>query len=120
MAKKILIAEDDTVIKNIMEIQLKNDFEVDVALNGAEALKKIHKNKYDIILLDLIMPIKDGFDVLAQLKKEKNKVPVLVFSNLSQDGEKSRAFKLGAKGYFVKADLQINEITQIAMNHLNK
>ena len=107
MAKKILIAEDDTVIKNIMEIQLKNDFEVDVALN-------------DIILLDLIMPIKDGFDVLAQLKKEKNKVPVLVFSNLSQDGEKSRAFKLGAKGYFVKADLQINEITQIAMNHLNK
>lgn len=112
--KRILIAEDDPFLGKIMQFNLaEQGFEIDRAMDGEQALKKISANHYAVVLLDLIMPVKDGFEVLDTLKKLKNKTPVLVFSNLAQEEDKKEAMSLGAKGYYVKANLAINELVKI-------
>lgn len=111
MSAKILIAEDDPFLSKVMNSTLRHEgFEVDLAHDGAEALEKITKNRYSLVLLDLIMPAMNGFDVLKALKAAKNKTPVLVFSNLSQDQDKKEVISLGAKAYFVKSDISIDDV----------
>lgn len=113
-AKLILIAEDDPFLGKVMQFSLREEgYEIDRALDGAQALEKISSNKYAVVLLDLIMPVKDGFEVLSELKKMKNKTPVLVFSNLSQDEDKKEAMSLGAKGFYVKSGMDINELVKV-------
>lgn len=113
MISKILIAEDDVFISKILAQTLKKKFVIDVATNGEEAMDKIRRNAYAVILLDLIMPEMSGFDVLKGMRKEKIHQPVLVFSNLNQEEEKTRAMKLGAKGYYVKSDISILSVEGI-------
>ena len=113
-AKRILIAEDDPFLGKIMQFSLGEEgYEIDRALDGAQALEKIASNKYAVVLLDLIMPVKDGFEVLSELKKMKNKTPVLVFTNLAQDEDKNEVMSLGAKGYYVKSGMAINELVKV-------
>jgi len=78
--------------------------------DGQEVLNELAKNKYDLVLLDLIMPVKDGFAVLEELNNKKNKIPVIVSSNLGQPEDVARAKKLGAVNYFIKSDTPINEV----------
>lgn len=111
--KRILIAEDDPFILKILKRNLKSEFEIDSAITGMEALQKIHAGDYSLILLDLVMPEMGGFEVLEHLQKKNNKIPILVFSNLAQDEEKERALKLGAKGYFVKSDTDIDQVADL-------
>ncbi len=116
---KILISEDDPFLVKIGSNRLKEEgFEVDTAGNGAEALDKISKNRYAVVLLDLIMPVKDGFEVLKILQKNKDKTPVFVFSNLAQDEDKEEVKRLGAKGYYVKSDIAIDEVVGIVKKFL--
>lgn len=111
---KILIAEDDPFLSKVVGATLQQEgFEVDHAKNGQEAIDLAGKNKYKVILLDLIMPIKNGFDVLNFLKKEKIKTPVLVFTNLSQEEDKKEVMELGAKGFYIKSSIAINELIEI-------
>ncbi len=114
MAKKstrILIAEDDPFLMKVLGTILQDEgFEVELAKDGAEAADKIDKNGYAVVLLDLIMPKKTGFEVLEEAKKKGVKTPILVFSNLSQPEDKSEALELGAKEYFVKSDMSIDEV----------
>ena len=117
---KILIAEDDPFLGKIIYNQLKNLFEVDKAEDGVAALEKVRNNAYDFILLDLVMPNKDGFEVLEELRKNKNRVPVYVFSNLSQEREKKRAFALGAKGFYVKSEMELHDIKKLVMSFVEK
>jgi len=113
-AKRILIAEDDPFLGKIIQFSLGEEgYEIDRALDGAQALEKIASNKYAVVLLDLIMPVKDGFEVLSELKKMKNKTPVLVFTNLAQDEDKNEVMSLGAKGYYVKSGMAINELVKV-------
>jgi two-component system, OmpR family, response regulator CiaR len=117
---KILIAEDDPVILKVLKRKLQPCFQVDVAENGSRAMSQIHQNDYALVLLDLIMPEKNGFEVLEQMRKEKDKTPVLVFSNLAHEDEKKRALDLGAKGYFVKSDLDTSQILNIIQSFVGE
>jgi len=116
----ILLVEDDPFLLKIMGYYLSREFNLDRAHDGAEALNKIRQNKYAVVLLDLVMPVKDGFTVLKELKKEKVDTPVLVFSNLSQNQEKKQALALGAEGYFVKSDMAITDVTKIVEKFIRK
>ncbi len=116
---RILIAEDDPFLMKVLGTILRDEgFEVDSAKDGAEAIDRIVDDGYSVILLDLIMPKKTGFDVLQEAKKKGIKTPILVFSNLSQEEDKVEALKLGAKEFFVKSDMSIGEVTDAVKNYV--
>lgn len=111
--KKILIVEDDRFLLNAYKYKLeRSGFEVITALDGEEALKVLKNDLPDLIILDLIMPNKDGFEVLEEIKKDLNlkKIPVIVCSNLGQPEDIKKAKELGASDYFIKSDLSLEEI----------
>ncbi|MDD2656788.1 MAG: response regulator [Patescibacteria group bacterium] len=111
--KKILIAEDEKPMARALEIKLnKAGFETLVVFDGVSALKELAANKYDLLLLDLMMPNKDGFSVLTDMKESKIKVPVIVSTNLNQKEDIEKALGLGAKDYFVKSDTTIAEVVE--------
>lgn len=87
-------------------------FETTVAKDGEETLATMGKETFDLILLDLIMPKKDGFAVLKELKAKGDKTPVIVLTNLGQEEDARRVKELGAIGFFVKADTQIANLVK--------
>jgi DNA-binding response OmpR family regulator len=113
--KKVLIAEDEELIaKTLAKKFILSGFEVQVAANGQEALDHMSKEKYDLLLLDLMMPIVDGFGVLAELKKRGDQTPVIVATNLNQVEDVTRVFELGCTNYYVKADTPLDQIVEEA------
>ena len=99
----ILIIEDDIFFREFYKTKLtESGFQVESAEDGEVGLAKLQTIKPDLILLDLVMPKKDGFAVLEELQKQKSLVPVLVFSTLGQDQDIQHAMELGAKGYVNK------------------
>jgi DNA-binding response OmpR family regulator len=112
-AKKILIVEDEKPISRAMELKLTHaGFAVKTAYDGEEALKIIEGETFDMILLDLILPKKDGFAVLTELNTKNIKTPVIVLSNLSQAEDVDRAKKMGAADYFIKSNTPISSIVE--------
>jgi len=117
MSKKILIAEDDRPMASALEIKLNNSgFEAKTVFNGEEAIKELEKEKYDLMLLDIMMPVMNGFEVLEYFREKKITIPVIVSSNLGQKEDIEKAMSLGAKDFFVKSDTPINEVVE----HINK
>lgn len=113
--KKVVIVEDESFLLKALNMQLlNNDFEVLSAEDGEAGLELVRESLPDIVLLDIILPKMNGFDVLAELKKDKKtkKIPVIILSNLGQDEEKKKGLKLGAVDYYVKASTSLDEITQ--------
>ena len=111
--KRILIIEDERPLAHALELKLSHEgYVTETASSGSEGLKKALAGKFDMILLDLIMPEVDGFEVLAELKAKKLKTKVIVLSNLGQDEDKARAKDLGAIEYFVKANTPIVDIVK--------
>ncbi|OGH85824.1 MAG: hypothetical protein A2493_02235 [Candidatus Magasanikbacteria bacterium RIFOXYC12_FULL_33_11] len=111
--KKILIAEDEKPMARALEIKLnKAGFETTVVFDGVSAVKELQASNYDLLLLDLMMPNKDGFSVLLDIKESKIKVPVIVSTNLNQKEDIEKAMSLGAKDYFVKSDTTISEVVE--------
>jgi DNA-binding response OmpR family regulator len=109
--KKILIAEDERSIAKALQIKLSlSGFEVEVVANGEEALKLIKDNNFDLLLLDIMMPKMDGFSVMEAMKKLKNKTPVIILSNLSQEDDAERARALGAVDFFIKSNTPLADI----------
>ena len=112
---KILIVEDDRFISSAYKMKLvKEQFQVDCAFDGEEALQLAESFSPDLILLDLIMPKKDGFETLKDLKNNPKlkHIPVIVSSNLGQQEDKDKVFALGAKDYFVKSDISLVELLE--------
>lgn len=108
---RILVAEDEPAIAKALELKLTHaGYKVELAADGEEALEKLADGKFNLLLLDLIMPKKDGFGVLEAIQSGKHKVPVIVLTNLGQEEDLERAKKLGATDYFVKADTPIAEV----------
>ena len=104
MAKKILIVEDDTFLVRFLNNKLKEEgFEVEAVTGGTEALGRLEKDKYNLIVTDLIMPELDGFTFLSELQERKNQVPVLVYSNLTQPEDEEEVIRLGAKAFLDKS-----------------
>jgi len=111
--KKILIVEDDKFLRELMVRKLSQEnFEIIEAIDGEEGIKKIKDVIPDIVLLDLILPGIDGFEVLAKIKEDATttSIPVIILSNLGQREDVERGMKLGAIDFLVKAHFTPNEI----------
>lgn len=109
--KMILIVEDEKPLSHALEMKLKSQgYGTKVVTNGTDAIEELKKTKYQLVLLDLIMPVMDGFGVLTEMASHKLKVPVIVLSNLGQDEDRTKAKSLGAVDYFVKSNTPIAEI----------
>jgi DNA-binding response OmpR family regulator len=118
--KKILIVEDEKLIIKPLELKLKlSGFATGVAYDGEEALELLKNEKFDLVLLDLMMPKVDGFAVLTELKKRGDKTPVIVASNLNQMDDISRALELGVNSYYVKSNTSLGEIVENIKKALN-
>ena len=113
--KKILLVEDDMFLSKIMEERLQDEgWEVNLAGNGEEGLQKAKSYLPDLILLDMILPKMNGFEVLEALNKDEKtkKIPVIVLSNLGQDEDIKNAKKIGAADYLVKSNFSIKAIVE--------
>lgn len=120
---KIIIVEDDPMISEIYQKKFSEaDFEVFTADSGDQALLLAKKEKPDIVLLDLIIPRMNGFEVLEEIKKSGRYDPnikVVVFSNLSQKEDQDKARNLGADGFISKSDYAPSELVREIKRILN-
>lgn len=119
--KQVLIVEDEEFLVRALKDNLESEgCTVDVAMNGEEAMERIKKQKPNLILLDLLMPKKDGFYVLEEVKKnpEWKLIPIVVLSNLGGDAEIKRALEMGANDYFVKSQHPIEEVIEKVKEYL--
>lgn len=114
---KILVIEDDRYLGAAYSAKLsKSGFEFRIAIDGAEAFTALAQFVPDLILLDVVMPRKDGFTVLAELKKDdryKN-IPVIIVSNLEQQGDRNHALELGADDFITKSQLTLDQVIERA------
>jgi len=112
--KKVLVAEDERALAQALNLKLsKAGHIVTVARDGEEALKFITEGNFDVAIIDLVMPKKDGFAVLEGIRGMKNKpTVVVVLSNLAQDEDRKRVLSLGAKDYFVKSNTPLSSIVE--------
>ena len=119
--KKVLIVEDDVHVSRVFQIQLeKMGFTTVLGFDGEEAIKILASEKPDLVILDLMIPKKDGFEVIEEIRKNSEflKTPVIVISNLGQDTDKARALGLGATEYLVKIDHPIQDIVDMVKAYL--
>lgn len=118
--RKILIVEDEAVLRDSYKLILSTEpYKVEAASNGAKALELCTKNNYDLILLDLMMPIMDGVSFLEHYTTQKKDLPkIIILSNLSSGNELTRALELGALKNFVKADLSPKELISMVRYEL--
>lgn len=112
--KRILIVEDEKPLSHALKLKLSHEgYDVTVAGDGEEGVKLAMAEKFDLILIDIIMPKMDGFAALSALK-EKGSVPaVIVLSNLGQQEDIEKAKKLGAADYMVKSNTPISRIVEV-------
>jgi DNA-binding response OmpR family regulator len=119
----VLLVEDDKYIcKAYREGLVRAGFEVAVAYDGLEALESVKNNVPDVILLDIAMPGKNGFEVLEELRMsdDTKKVPVVILSNLGQDSDVKKATDLGATDYLIKANYPMKEVIEKVKFHIAK
>jgi DNA-binding NarL/FixJ family response regulator len=113
---KVLIADDHPVVRKGLREIVKEAFHVAIAdevSNGQEVLERVAKNDYDVVLLDISMPGRNGLDVLKELKGQKPKLPVLVLSIHPEEQYAVRVLKAGASGYLTKESAQDELISAI-------
>lgn len=113
--KKIALIEDDANIREMYKMKLEMDgYNVICADDGKKALEVIKKENPSLVLLDILLPEKDGFDVLGEIKNSQDdnikSIPVIILSNLSNNEDILEAKKLGAIDYLVKAKVTPNEV----------
>lgn len=100
---QILLAEDNQKLARLTKQSLVEDgFVVDIAKNGTEAIDKFDINEYDLIILDVLMPEQDGFEVAKQIRKNDAAIPILMLTALGEIDEKVKGFHAGADDYLVK------------------
>lgn len=114
---KILVIEDDKFLVKALQDHLKRvGFVVVVAMDGEEGLKLILSEKPDLILLDLILPQKDGFEVLAEISGDSDdkirSIPILILSNLGQESDVKKGIELGAVDYLIKTEFSMKAVVK--------
>ncbi|MBI2075078.1 MAG: response regulator [Candidatus Harrisonbacteria bacterium] len=111
--KKILLVEDDRFLSSLLKSRLEKEggYEVTLAMTGDEALHALDAGAPDLIILDIILPGKSGFEVLEELRAKPGVIaPVIIMSNLGQEADVARGRDLGAVEYFVKANTPIDDL----------
>jgi two-component system response regulator VicR len=120
---KIVIVEDDEHIAKVYRLKLESEgMDSVTAGDGEEAVEKIFSEKPDLVLLDLMLPKKDGFWVLEEVRKNPQflNTPIIVLSNRWEQSDKERALVLGATDYLVKIDTTIGEVVDKIRGYLKK
>lgn len=105
MEKKILVIEDDPAILRLVDYSLRHEgYTVLAATNGLEGIRKAHLEKPDLIILDVMLPGMDGFEICARLRAEPAtaQLPILMFSAKAQEIDKNTGLKVGADDYLPK------------------
>lgn len=115
--KKVLIAEDEISLLEMFSSIVENsgNYKIAKAVDGEDVIKKIIDDCPDIVLLDIMMPKKDGIDVLIDIKsnpKTKN-IPVIILSNISDKNQIEKAIDLGASDYLIKSNIHLKDISNI-------
>ena len=114
-AHRILLVEDDRFLRKAAEATLRQrGFIVLTAADGEEALRQARAETPDLVLLDLIMPKLQGFEVLKRLKEDPGtaSIPVIVLSNLGQERDVQQAMELGALAYHIKSNLSLQALVR--------
>ena len=112
---RILVVDDDAEIRDMLRRLLEaDDYQVEAVSTAPDALAAVVREEPDLVLLDLIMPKLNGFEVLRALKQDTPtaRIPVIVLSNLGRDRDLQQAMEQGAAAYFVKADLSLQELVK--------
>lgn len=114
--KKILFVEDESALQRAVVEMTQNsqEFSVLSALNGDEGIRLAKEELPDLVLLDLILPRKDGFEVLTELKKDPKtaRIPVIILTNLEGSQDVERAIDLGATTYLIKTNYNLKEVLE--------
>jgi DNA-binding response OmpR family regulator len=111
MSKVILLVEDDAFLRETIRLSLEEQGLVVIeASNGEEAIVEMEKRPPHLILLDLLMPRRDGYSVLSHMRERSYDYPVIILSNLSDYLDHEKCMKLGAKDYFIKSDMDEDEL----------
>ena len=113
--RNILIAEDDPFYGSILRTKLtKEGFEVLVVKNGDEAMASLRAHKPQLLITNLIMPVKDGFTLLAEIRTDPDlkSLNVLVLSNLGEEDDKKKVLAIGALDYIVKVNISLGDIIE--------
>ncbi len=121
--KKILFIEDEQTLQKTISRYLEQEgYQVNNALDGEIGLEIAKKEKPDLILLDIILPKKNGFEVLKELKEDETtkNIPVIILTNLEGDADVEKALSLGANTYLVKANYRLEEISNKIKETLNQ
>lgn len=122
--KKILIVEDDQFLREFyQELLTAEGYFVDVAPDGEIALSKLRSNEYNLALLDLMLPKKDGVQILRDLKvspAKSSQINIVILTNLGQDAVIKECFNLGANGYLIKSALNPDQILTEVKSYLQK
>jgi len=120
---KVLMIEEDRFLRKIYRDKLSRlGFDFFEATNGEEGLNKVIAEKPDLVILDLILPRKNGFDVLIDMKSNKNteNIPVIILSNLGQESDIQRGLSLGAEAYLIKTEVSLSEVVDQVREQLAK
>ena len=121
MASKIIIAEDDQFVAKAMTTKLiKEGYEVKTVSDGLQLMEILKSYIPDLIILDLLMPKKDGFEVLNEVKQDQKlkKIPILIASNLGQVNDIQQVLTLGATDYLIKSEFTLESLVQKIKNIL--
>jgi DNA-binding response OmpR family regulator len=121
--RRVLIIEDDSYISDMYKIKLETDnFEAVIANDGVAGMRMLKEQKFDVVLLDIVMPKVDGFSVLKSIKEdsELKKIPIVLLTNLSQKENVKRGFELGAADYVIKAHFTPLEVVKKIRKVLEK
>lgn len=113
MVKKILLIEDEEIMCFLLQGRLSNEgYEVMVAMDGEQGLAVMRQDKPDLVLLDIVMPKKDGFEVMTEMRNDKSLqgIPVVIISNSGQPIELNRAKDLGAADWLIKTEFDPQEV----------
>ena len=111
--KKILLVEDDPFLIDIYTTKLREEnFKVAVADNGDRALEFVEKENPDLVLLDIVLPNKDGWEILKEIKAKNKEIKVIILSNLSQKEEVEKGLNLGAEKYLIKSNFTPSEVVE--------
>lgn len=120
---KILIIEDDRFLLKLYSDKLRREgFDVVGSVAGEEGSSKVFSEKPDLVILDLVLPQKSGFEILSEMKlnPETKKIPVIILTNLGQESDIKRGLELGAEAYLVKTEFSINQLGELVKEYLAK
>jgi len=120
---KVFVVEDDPLLRNLLSIKFeKTNYPFEFSTDGQNIVPVLKQFQPDVIILDLMLPGRSGFEVLADIKEDKEleKIPVIIFSNRDSQEDRQKADKMGAAGFYVKAMTDLSELVETIQEVIKK